>query len=169
MKGHILDHCIKEFKKLCGKAFSPRELKRVPVLGKLAMVNHGSVYKTRLLESILKSPNVLGENGLLFGGPDNPRLRGRARVAVTTTDQTSKQWPTVIANYNRPREAEDVEDKCELPSPTQPASFLKKTGLFWHLTALLTKAVGPLLASTSTLYDFFREAMPSGEMKIWEA
>ncbi|KAH6635987.1 hypothetical protein F5144DRAFT_644463, partial [Chaetomium tenue] len=135
VKDRPLDHCIRDFKRLCGRAFSPRELKGVPILGKLAMMNHGSVFKTRPFESILQSPDALGENGLLFGGPGNPRQRGRARVAVTTTDQTSKQRPTVLANYNRPREAGETGEK----------------------------------AATSTPYDFFREAMPSGEMKIWEA
>lgn len=161
VKDRPLDHCIKDFKRLCGRAFSPRELKGIPILGKLAMMNHGSVFKTRPFESILQSPDALGENGLLFGGPGNPRQRGRAKVAVTTTDQTSKQRPTVLANYNRPREAEETGEKREY-------SFL--TSMVSSLDCLTNqKVLGLPPAPTSTPYDFFREAMPSGEMKIWEA
>lgn len=104
MKNRPLEQCIKDFKTLCNRAFSPRELRSVPILGKLAMINHGSVFKTRPFESVLQSSETLGKDDLLFGGRGNSRPRWHARVAVTTTDQTSKQRPAILANYNRPEE-----------------------------------------------------------------
>ncbi|RYP21730.1 hypothetical protein DL765_002086 [Monosporascus sp. GIB2] len=108
VKDAPLDKCMKDFKTLCSKAFTPRELRGVPLFGKLAMVNHGSIYKTRPLESILQSQDILGNNDLLFGGK-NPRRRGDARVAVTSTEETSKQRAVILANYNRPQEVTGEE------------------------------------------------------------
>ncbi|KAK4226542.1 hypothetical protein QBC38DRAFT_228491 [Podospora fimiseda] len=100
VKDRPLKDCIKDFKVLFNRGFSPRELKGVPVLGKLAMMSHGSVFKTRPFEAILQSPDIMAKDGLLFGGPGNHRSPWHARVAVTTTDQTSKLRPTVLTNYN---------------------------------------------------------------------
>ncbi len=102
-----LSQCVEKFKELCKEAFTPRELKGVPVLGKLAMVKHGSVYKTRPLESILRS--LLGHDDLLFGG-QNPRRPQHARVAITSTEESSNHHAVILTNYNRPQE---VQDKCK--------------------------------------------------------
>ncbi len=109
---------MKDFKSLCSKAFTPRELRGIPLLGKLSMVNHGSVYKTRPLESILKS--ILGNDDLLFGGQKS-RCPRHARVAVTSTEETSKRQAVILTNYNRPQE---VMEKCESCGP--PKVRLKK-------------------------------------------
>ncbi|KAK3995012.1 acyl transferase/acyl hydrolase/lysophospholipase [Cladorrhinum sp. PSN332] len=117
VRNRPLQDCIKDFKTLCNRAFSPRELKGIPVLGKLAMMNHGSVFKTRPFESILQSQEILGKDTLLFGGPGNHRPRWHARVAVTTTDQTSKQRPAILANYNRPEYEGEVGEKSSTSAP----------------------------------------------------
>ncbi len=105
-----LDKCMGDFKSFCKKVFAPRELRGVPILGKLAMANHGSIYRTRPLESMLQSQDVLGSDDLLFGGGQNQRRPWQARVAVTSTEETSKQRPVILANYNRPHEVTEQRE-----------------------------------------------------------
>jgi len=49
-----VEQCIGKFTSLCGDAFNPRELLGVPLLGKLSMVNHRSMYKTKPFEKALQ-------------------------------------------------------------------------------------------------------------------
>lgn len=95
-----VDHCIQKFTGLCRDAFTPRELLNVPLLGKLATINHRSMYKTRPFENALQAAF---DDRSLFGGL-NAREGYMLKVAVTSTTLID-QKPIVLANYNRP----DVE------------------------------------------------------------
>lgn len=96
-RGWSVSKCINKFKELCSQAFTPRELDGVWGLNKLVMLHHGSKYKTKPFESVLKESF---EDRLLFGGP-NERGEVLTKVAVTSTTAI-QQHPVVLANYNRP-------------------------------------------------------------------
>lgn len=92
-----MEQCTRKFKELCPKAFTPRELNGIPVLGKLVMMSHNSKYKTRPFESALKEAF---EEWPLFGG-QNDLGEMFTKVAVTSTTAI-QQHAVVLANYNRP-------------------------------------------------------------------
>ncbi|KAI0555301.1 FabD/lysophospholipase-like protein [Xylaria curta] len=92
-----VDECITYFKELCRQAFVPREMHGVPVLEKLAAWNHGSIYKTRPLEAMLK--NVFTSRPIFGGTSDNDEMF--TKVAITTTSSVA-QHVVVLTNYNRP-------------------------------------------------------------------
>jgi hypothetical protein len=69
----------------------------VPVLGKLATINHRSMYKTKPFENALRSTF---EDRPLFGGFNNQE-GFMLKVAVTSTTVMDQQ-PIVLVNYNRP-------------------------------------------------------------------
>ncbi|KAI0124847.1 hypothetical protein BJ170DRAFT_478611 [Xylariales sp. AK1849] len=92
-----VDQCIKYFKELSTEAFTPREMIGIPVLEKLSMLNHGSIYKTKPFERVLKSKF---DNRPLFGGISEKEEMS-TKVAVTTTTSI-EQHAVVLANYNRP-------------------------------------------------------------------
>lgn len=96
-RGWSISRCIKTFKELCSQAFTPRELDGVWGLNKLVLLHHGSKYKTKPFESVLKKAF---EDRLLFGGP-NERGEVLTKVAVTSTTAI-RQRAVVLANYNRP-------------------------------------------------------------------
>ncbi|EWY81854.1 hypothetical protein FOYG_16063 [Fusarium oxysporum NRRL 32931] len=98
-----VDDCIQTFRELCHRAFTPREMKGVPVLEQLAVIGHGSMYKTKPFEELLKEK--FDQNRPLFGGslgegPDEPGEMA-TKVAVTSTISVD-QHAVVISNYNRP-------------------------------------------------------------------
>lgn len=97
-----MDHCIQSFRELCHEAFTPRELKGVPVLEQLAVLNHGSMYKTRPFEELLKEK--FDKDRSLFGGI-NEINEMATKVAVTST-MSVDQHAVVISNYNRPESLE---------------------------------------------------------------
>ncbi len=92
-----VEQCIGKFTSLCGDAFTPRELLKVPLLGKLSTVNHRSMYKTQPFEKALQEAF---EDRPLFGGL-NSQEGHMIKVAVTSTTLMDQQ-PVVLANYNRP-------------------------------------------------------------------
>jgi hypothetical protein len=92
-----VEECMKRFTNLCGDAFTPREFLKVPILGKLATVNHRSMYKTKPFENALRSSFV---DRPLFGGM-NGQDGYMIKVAVTSTTMMDLQ-PVILANYNRP-------------------------------------------------------------------
>ncbi|KAF6832216.1 hypothetical protein CPLU01_06315 [Colletotrichum plurivorum] len=98
-----VDECINNFKELCSEAFTPRELVGIPVLEKLAIVNHGSMYKTKPFEALLKQR--FQGNRPLFGGANNQNEMS-TKVAVTSTTLI-EQHPVILTNYNRPDTAEN--------------------------------------------------------------
>ncbi|EXK25131.1 hypothetical protein FOMG_18188 [Fusarium oxysporum f. sp. melonis 26406] len=98
-----VDDCIQTFRELCHRAFTPREMKGVPVLEQLAVIGHGSMYKTKPFEELLKEK--FDQNRSLFGGSlgegsDEPGEMA-TKVAVTSTISVD-QHAVVISNYNRP-------------------------------------------------------------------
>ncbi|KAJ2904255.1 putative patatin-like serine protein [Zalerion maritima] len=93
-----IDECIWRFKSLVGKAFTCRELAGIPLLEQLAVMKHGSIYKTRPFEEALHS--AFGSEMPLFGGVNN-RGEMMTKVAITSTSEL-EQNPVVMANYNRP-------------------------------------------------------------------
>lgn len=97
-----VDDCITTFKEICSKAFTPRGLVGIPVLEQLAIVNHGSMYKTKPFEALLQEKFQRGRP--LFGGT-NDQGEMSTRVAVTSTTLI-EQHPVILTNYNRPDEAE---------------------------------------------------------------
>ncbi|RYP24694.1 hypothetical protein DL765_000421 [Monosporascus sp. GIB2] len=100
VKNKPLDKCMDNFKVLCPIAFTPRELSGLPAFRRLATVYHGSEYKTRPFESVLK--DLFGPHDLLFGGK-KPQSECHAKVAITSTEATGKQQPVILTNYNRPQ------------------------------------------------------------------
>lgn len=96
-RGWTISKCITKFKDLCSQAFTPRDLDGVWGLNKLVLLHHGSKYKTKPFELVLKESF---EDRLLFGGP-NERGEVLTKVAVTSTTAI-QQHPVVLANYNRP-------------------------------------------------------------------
>ncbi|KAI0888236.1 uncharacterized protein GGS22DRAFT_95044 [Annulohypoxylon maeteangense] len=91
-----VDECIRNFKDLCGQAFKPREMIGIPLLQNLAVLNHGSMYKTRPFEALLRK--TFTEKPLFGGANDLSEMI--TKVAITTTSEM-KQHAVVLANYNR--------------------------------------------------------------------
>ena len=69
----------------------------IPLLEKLAMLSHGSMYKTKPFETLLREKF---EERPLFGGATNI-AEMVTKVAVTSTTAVA-QHAVVLANYNRP-------------------------------------------------------------------
>ena len=109
VEGWSIDDCIRHFEKLCDTAFTPRELHNIPVLGKLAIINHGyTKYKTKPLEKVLKDTFSVSEQPL-FGGQHN-HSHSSVRTAVTSTKETGEK-AVLLTNYNRSHE-EDDQGRC---------------------------------------------------------
>ncbi|KAI8626701.1 hypothetical protein F5Y19DRAFT_445247 [Xylariaceae sp. FL1651] len=100
-KGQPLGECTEDFRSICRKAFTKREFRSIPFFGKLAIMHHGSIYKTTPFESMLR--DKFEDDALLFGNKWAPN-QCRVKVAVTSTETTVKQQPVIFANYNRPLE-----------------------------------------------------------------
>jgi len=92
-----VEQCIAKFTSICEQAYTSREFLGVPLLGKLSMVHHRSMYKTRPFEKALQKSF---EERPLFGGL-NSQEGHMVKVAVTATTLLG-QRPIVLANYNRP-------------------------------------------------------------------
>lgn len=73
----------------------------IPLLEKLAIVNHGSIYKSKPFEALL---SARFEASPLFGGTTN-RNEMVTKVAVTSTTAVAQE-AVVLANYNRPDPSE---------------------------------------------------------------
>ena len=97
-----LTSCITQFIRLCDRAFSPREFNKVAGLQQAATVNHGSKYKTRPFQQILRE--VFGDEQL-YGGRRSSHYVYDTKVAVTATSGTG-QRAVVLANYSRQEESE---------------------------------------------------------------
>ncbi|KAF6818372.1 hypothetical protein CMUS01_11936 [Colletotrichum musicola] len=98
-----VDECINNFKEICSKAFTKRELVSIPILDILANLNHGSMYKTKPFEAILQQ--MFQADRPLFGGADD-QSETHTKVAVTATTSIEQQ-PVILTNYNRPDIAEN--------------------------------------------------------------
>jgi hypothetical protein len=74
----------------------------IPLLEKLAIVNHGSIYKSKPFEALLSERF---EASPLFGGTNTNRNEMVTKVAVTSTTAVAQE-AVVLANYNRPDPSE---------------------------------------------------------------
>lgn len=135
-----MDECITTFKQLCSEAFTPRELVGIPLLEKLAILNHGSMYKTKPFEKRLKEKF---EARPLFGGT-NEVGEMVTKVAITSTTAVA-QHAVVLANYNRPDSADYGKDEYVIK---------------WAIQ---------VLKLADLPYQFLRSNGPAKEFKIWEA
>ncbi|EXF82920.1 hypothetical protein CFIO01_01290 [Colletotrichum fioriniae PJ7] len=99
-----VEECIKTFKHLCADAFRPRELSGIPLLEKLVTINHGSIYKTKPFEALLREKF---QDRPLFGGAnEHSQSEMLTKVAVTSTTSID-QHSVILTNYNRPDAMED--------------------------------------------------------------
>lgn len=105
--------CISEFVRLCGVAFSERELAGSK-LQALATLNHGSKWRTRPLHDALR--DSLGQERL-FGGITDKSAKYATKVAVVSTSGTGNR-SLVIANYNR---EESSDPGYTLETPDKPS------------------------------------------------
>ncbi|KAL3422514.1 hypothetical protein PVAG01_06670 [Phlyctema vagabunda] len=101
-----VDQCIEKFTDLCKNAFMPRRLKNIPILGKLEMANHRSIYRTKPFEDCLQE---CFEDRPLFGGLGSQEGY-MVKVAVTSTTLLD-QHAIVFGNYNRP-ETHEYSSYC---------------------------------------------------------
>ncbi|OBW63936.1 MAG: Uncharacterized protein AUREO_059980 [Aureobasidium pullulans] len=97
-----VSYCISNFEKFCDQAFTERGFGGIWGLEQAALVNHGSLYKTKPLHKALQE--TLGQ-GTLFGRSDTLR-KFRTKVAVTTTSGDGKE-AMLLANYNRSQHPAD--------------------------------------------------------------
>ncbi|KAI1842756.1 hypothetical protein JX266_011077 [Neoarthrinium moseri] len=99
VKKWSLQAATAKFKDLCREAFTPREMKSVPVFGMLSSLYHGSLYKTQPFEKALK--RYFSDQPFFGGSVHRSRHNISLKVAVTATTSIEQQ-PVLFANYNRP-------------------------------------------------------------------
>jgi patatin-like phospholipase/acyl hydrolase len=141
VKKWTVSSSIEKFKDLCREAFTPREMRSVPVFGALSSLYHGSLYKTQPFTKALA--RYFSDQPLFGGRTHRSRFDVSLRVAVTATTSMEKQ-DVVFANYNRP----DPVGKRKLP--------IVSVGL-----KLIVLSVLP--------YRFTRSDVPFKEVRMWEA
>lgn len=79
----------------------------IPLLEKLVTINHGSIYKTKPFEALLREKF---QDRPLFGGAnEHSQSEMLTKVAVTSTTSID-QHSVILTNYNRPDAMED--GKC---------------------------------------------------------
>ncbi|KAI1374424.1 hypothetical protein F4677DRAFT_447419 [Hypoxylon crocopeplum] len=127
-----VDECIKHFKEMCGQAFTPREMIGIPLLEKLALLNHGSMYKTKPFEALLEK--TFSSRPLFGGASDLSEML--TKVAITTTSAIA-QHAVVLANYNRPDSTE-----YDLPYRFNRSNGLAREFKIWEV-ARATSAAPP--------------------------
>ncbi|KAL8906193.1 MAG: hypothetical protein Q9171_006376 [Xanthocarpia ochracea] len=105
IEGWSTQTCIRNFEKLCDTAFTPRELHKIPVLGKLEVINNDYArYKAKPFEKVLQESFSVSEQPL-FGGQYN-HWQSSVRTAVTATSETGDQ-AVLLSNYNRSHDKDD--------------------------------------------------------------
>lgn len=144
-KNDPVEECIQNFKRLCQIAFTPREFHRIAFLQKLATAFHGSIYKAKPFESILRE--FFGSEDLLYGGKKT-RNWNRTKVAITAT-ALGKLESVLMTNYNR-HEGPPIE-----------GSVYSATG-----RQVLARGWSHDLPAP---YSFLREHEPRKGIKMWEA
>lgn len=97
MKRWTVEAAADKLRDICSEAFTPREMQKVPLIGALTKMYHGSVFKTRPLERVLK--RYLSDTPFFGGARSRHGLNTSVKVAVTATTTFR---PVVFANYNRP-------------------------------------------------------------------
>ncbi|KAK4221040.1 acyl transferase/acyl hydrolase/lysophospholipase, partial [Podospora fimiseda] len=114
-KNWPVNDCIHQLKELCVKAFTIREMIGIPILEKLSLFNHHSMYKTKPLEAILKERF---EAIPLFGGAAPIGSAEMATKVAVTSTTAHDNGAVVIANYNR----------LEVENYEIPYKFLRSDG-----------------------------------------
>ncbi|KAL1847964.1 hypothetical protein Daus18300_013767 [Diaporthe australafricana] len=99
VKRWTVEATMEKFKDICREAFTPREMQKVPLIGTLSKMYHGSVFKTQPLERVLK--RYFSETPFFGGSRSRHNLNTSVKVAVTATTALNHQ-AVVFANYNRP-------------------------------------------------------------------
>lgn len=92
-----MEATIEKFRDICREAFTPREMQKVPLIGTLSKMYHGSVFKTQPLERILK--RYFSDTPFFGGARSRHNLNTSVKVAVTAATAFES---VVFANYNRP-------------------------------------------------------------------
>ncbi|KAL8777571.1 MAG: hypothetical protein Q9213_007807 [Squamulea squamosa] len=117
IEGWSTQTCMEHFERLCATAFTPRELHKIPVLGKLEVINNDYArYKAKPFERVLQEAfSVSGQP--LFGGQHN-HWQSSVKTAVTATSETGDQ-AVLLTNYNRSHEKDDRSEywfeRADLP------------------------------------------------------
>ncbi|KAL8754211.1 MAG: hypothetical protein Q9199_004499 [Rusavskia elegans] len=117
IEGWSTQTCIGHFERLCDTAFTPRELHKIPVLGKLEIINNDYArYKAKPFEKVLQETfTVSGQP--LFGGQHNSS-QSSVRTAVTATSETGDR-AVLLTNYNRSHEKDVLSEywfeRADLP------------------------------------------------------
>ncbi|KAK6850624.1 hypothetical protein PG987_000258 [Apiospora arundinis] len=127
-----VDECIRHFKYLCKEAFQPRELVGIPLLERMAVLNHGSMYKTSPFQAMLQTTF---KSKPLFGDTDQDTM-APIKVAITTATSVD-QYPVVLANYNRLDPAD-----YELPYEFHRPDLMSREFKVWE-AARATSAAPP--------------------------
>ncbi|KAK6071894.1 hypothetical protein SCUP515_07678 [Seiridium cupressi] len=123
-----------KFKDLCREAFTPREMRSVPVFGMISSLYHGSLYKTQPFAKALK--RYFSDQP--FFGVSTNRSRQNVSLKVAVTATTAIQHESVVfANYNRP----DPPGK-KLPYQFARADVPSKEMRMWE-AARVTSATQP--------------------------
>jgi hypothetical protein len=91
-----VQECIKKFKRLVSKAFTPR------LVGGFGAF--GTKYKTRAIEDALQEAF---SDECLFGGKHDASSSYYIKVAVTATTETGDQ-PVILTNYNRQEDSRSI-------------------------------------------------------------
>ncbi|KAL8687035.1 MAG: hypothetical protein Q9224_005271, partial [Gallowayella concinna] len=117
IEGWSTQTCIDHFERLCGTAFTPRKMHKIPVLDKLEVMNNDYArYKAKPFEKVLQE-TFSASTQPLFGGQYN-NWQSSVRTAVTATSETGDQ-AVVLTNYNRSHEKDDRSEywfeRAELP------------------------------------------------------
>lgn len=99
VKRWTVEATMEKFKDICREAFTPREMQKVPLIGTLSKMYHGSVFKTQPLERVLR--RYFSETPFFGGSRSRHNLNTSVKVAVTATTALNHQ-AVVFANYNRP-------------------------------------------------------------------
>jgi len=97
-----IDECLKDFKRLAGKAFTKRAFADTQLLGLLIGWFFHSMYRTEPLEEALKA--VFGQDPLFGAQASSPQARPVSTRVGVTTCMESDHTAFLLANYNRIRE-----------------------------------------------------------------
>jgi len=133
-----LDECSRRFEQLCSRAFSPRELYKIPLIRYLVAMKHAAKYKTKPLREVLEES--FGRDSLFGNDDQNEFTTSRdcsPRVAVTATDETGRR-AILLANYSRQPGSKDgaVAPGYEFARPDRPDLELK----IWEAAAATSAA-----------------------------
>ena len=143
-----VEEVTNKFEMFCATAFTQRSGVNLPIVGTLIENYHHSKYQTSTLESVLI--DAFSSDLNLFGGyrSNASTCNPAVKVAVTATPLAGKKT-YLLANYNRPREAQGTSE--------------------YRLPRCTCNRTCSLLSIDAGNYHFHRPERSSDELKIWEA